>query len=98
MTSKVAASRRTSADSYATAAVRSVAGDVAPARRMTEPEASQAADLRLVIEETGEPGQFVYTIIDRRTGRIVSRRARDEVLRLREDDGYAAGALFDGTA
>jgi flagellar protein FlaG len=72
--------------------------DITPIRNATEAEAAQAADLRLVIEETGEPGQFIYMIIDRRTGRIVSRRARDEVLRLRDDESYAAGALFDGKA
>jgi hypothetical protein len=97
MTSKLAPSASTSGTILGSV-VKSVPGDIAPVLKTTEAEATQQADLRLVIEETGEPGQFVYTIIDRRTGRIVSRRARDEVLRLREDDGYAAGALFDSKA
>jgi flagellar protein FlaG len=96
MSSKVASSTRVSATAYGTAA--RIADDIAPTRRMTEAESAQGADLRLVIEEAGEPGQFIYTIIDRRTGRVVSRRARDEVLRMREDDGYAAGTLFDSKA
>jgi uncharacterized FlaG/YvyC family protein len=72
--------------------------DIAPVRKAAESEATQEADLRLVIEDGPEPGQYIYTIIDRRTGRVVSRRARDEVLRLREDQSYAAGALFDSKA
>jgi hypothetical protein len=95
MTSKVAPSSSTSATVFG--AVKG-ADNIAPVRDTTEAEAAQGADLRLVIEETDEPGQFIYMIIDRRTGRIVSRRARDEVLRLRDDDSYAAGALFDGKA
>jgi len=97
MTSKVASSTRTSSATVFGTAAR-VPDDIAPSRRTTETEPAQAADLRLVIEEGGEPGQFVYTIIDRRTGRIVSRRARDEILKMREDDGYAAGSLFDSKA
>ena len=97
MSSKVASSASTSATTIYGTAVKGV-DDIAPVRRTTESEATQEADLRLVIEEGAEPGQYIYTIIDRRTGRIVSRRARDEVLRLREDQSYAAGALFDSKA
>jgi hypothetical protein len=96
MTSKVASSASTNRTGYGSV-VRS-ADEIAPVRKTTESEASQDADLRLVIEEGAEPGQLIYTIIDRRTGRVVSRRARDEVLRLREDQSYAAGALFDSKA
>lgn len=96
MTSKVASSTATSRSAYGSV-VRG-ADEIAPVRKTTESEASQDADLRLVIEDGAEPGQLIYTIIDRRTGRIVSRRARDEVLRLREDQSYAAGALIDSKA
>jgi hypothetical protein len=54
------------------------------------------ADLRLIIEETGEAGHYVYTVVDRRTGKVISRRPRDEVLRLRGEDGYSAGTVFNG--
>ena len=56
------------------------------------------ADLRLIIEETGESGDYQYTIVDRRTGKVVSRLQRDEILRLRDQASYAAGAVFDGKA
>lgn len=97
MTSKVASTAPTSATVFGSTA-KGATDDIAPVLRTTEAEATQEADLRLVIEETGEPGQYVYMIIDRRTGRVVSRRARDEILRLREDETYSAGALFDGKA
>lgn len=96
MTSKVASSASTSRAGFSTVARR--ANEIAPLRSTTESEASQEADLRLVIEEGAEPGQLIYTIIDRRTGRVISRRARDEVLRLREDQTYTAGKLFDSKA
>jgi flagellar protein FlaG len=56
------------------------------------------ADLRLIIEEAGEPGNYVYTIVDQRTGRIVSQLPRDEVLRLRDQANYASGTVFNGKA
>jgi flagellar protein FlaG len=56
------------------------------------------ADLRLIIEEAGAPGNYVYTIVDQRTGRIVSQLPRDEVLRLRDHASYASGSLFNGKA
>ena len=56
------------------------------------------ADLRLIIEETGEPGGYQYTIVDRRSGKVISRLQRDEILRLRDQENYAAGAVFNGKA
>ena len=56
------------------------------------------ADLRLIIEEAGAPGHYVYTVIDQRTGKIVSQLPRDDVLRLKEKTNYAAGAVFNGQA
>jgi len=44
------------------------------------------ADLRLIIEEAGTPGNYVYTVVDQRTGQIVSQLPRDELLRLKEHD------------
>jgi hypothetical protein len=71
---------------------------VKPVRPVDSPEATDQPDLRLIIEESAEEGGFVYTIVDRRTGKVVSRLSRDEVLRLREKSNYAAGAVFDGKA
>ena len=51
-------------------------------------------DLRLVIEEAGVAGEFVYKTIDRRSGEVVLQLPREEVLRLREADSYEAGDLI----
>ena len=59
-------------------------------------EATDQSDLRLIIEEEGEG--VIYTIVDRRTGKVVSRLSREDLLRLRQKSGYAAGAVFDGQA
>jgi flagellar protein FlaG len=70
------------------------AGPAAP-----PPEAAPTqADMRLIIEEAGAPGEYLYTVIDRRTGEIVSRLPRQAVLKLRETADYAAGRVFDGKA
>ena len=61
-------------------------------------EAVGLPDLRLMIEEAEAAGGFVYTIVDRRTGKVVRRLSREEVLRLKETSGYAAGAVFSGKA
>jgi len=69
----------------------------APASAPADAVAAQA-DLRLIIEEAGEPGRYVYTVVNRITGEIVSQLPREEVLRLREQSDYTAGAVFSGTA
>ena len=72
--------------------------EVQPVRPLDSSEATDQPDLRLIIEESEEAGGFVYTIVDRRTGKIVRRLSREEVLRLREKSNYTAGAVFDGKA
>ena len=64
---------------------------LAPARPAEE---SSAPDLRLVIEDRGPDGGFVYKTIDRRTGEVVLQLPREEVLRLRDTAGYEAGAVI----
>lgn len=51
-------------------------------------------DLRLVIEDRGPDGGFVYKTIDRRTGEVVLQLPREEVLRMREAAGYEAGSVI----
>ena len=76
-----------------------LAPEVKPAKPVDSQEATDQPDLRLIIEESEEEaGGFVYIIVDRRTGKVVSRLSREEVLRLREKSNYAAGAVFDGKA
>lgn len=72
--------------------------EVKPVKAVDSPEATDQPDLRLIIEDSEEEGGFIYTIVDRRTGKVVSRLSRDEVLRLREKSDYAAGAVFNGKA
>jgi hypothetical protein len=79
-------------------APRSSGSRVRPVRRVDSPEQTSSADLRLIIEETGDPVQYVYTIVDRRTGKIVSQFLREEMLKRREEAGYAAGDVFDAKA
>jgi flagellar protein FlaG len=59
---------------------------------------SEAADLRLVIEEDQESGGFIYKTIDRRTGEVVLQLPRTDVLRMREDRRYSAGSVIRATA
>jgi flagellar protein FlaG len=75
-----------------------VGGEVQAVRNPAPAPAAEHSDLRLIIEESGEPGHYVYTIVDRRSGRIVSQLPRDEVLKLGERKTYSAGALFKGEA
>jgi len=58
--------------------------------------APDAADLRLVIEEGG--GSYVYKTIDRRTGEVVAQFPREEILRMREEASYEAGAVINASA
>jgi flagellar protein FlaG len=55
----------------------------------------EQADLRLVIEEDGTAGTYVYKTVDPRTGKVVAQLPREELLRLRESSGYAPGAVVD---
>jgi flagellar protein FlaG len=55
---------------------------------------SDPADVRLVIEEDQASGSYVYKTINRRTGEVILQLPRTEVLRMREETGYAAGAVI----
>ena len=64
-------------------------------------EASTAVnpeDLRLIIDEVGSTGDYLYTVKDQRTGKILSQLQREQLIRLREQPDYTAGALFNGKA
>ena len=58
--------------------------------------APDTADLRLVIEEGG--GSYVYKTIDRRTGEVVAQFPREEILKMREEIAYEAGAVISASA
>lgn len=65
------------------------------APRPPKQAAQQNADLRLIIEEDEATGTIVYKTLDRRTGEVVRQLPREEVLRLKDEPGYAPGDLSD---
>jgi flagellar protein FlaG len=74
---------------------------VAEAKRQpTAPvdDGPQPFDLRLVIEQNGDTGEYIYKTVDRRTGETLQQFPREQVLKLREEARYASGAVFDGKA
>lgn len=62
------------------------------------PQASDQADVRLVIEEDGHSGSYIYKTLDRRTGEVLGQYPREQILRLREDENYSAGTVIDARA
>jgi len=67
--------------------------------RQPSPRAEADAPLpnpehRLIIQEVGDTGTFVYTVIDRATGQVVHQTPREEVARMSERKDYAAGTLI----
>jgi len=68
-----------------------------PAPAQAAPAATSGpdpADLRLVIEDDQAAGCFVYKTIDWRTGAVVQQLPREQLLKLREADGYLAGDVI----
>jgi flagellar protein FlaG len=64
-------------------------GDRASAAKGPDP-----VEMRLVIEEDQASGSYVYKTINRATGEVVQQLPRAEVLRLREELRYKAGAVI----
>lgn len=62
------------------------------------PAVHDQADFRLIIEEDPSTGSFVYKTLDRRTGEIVNQWPREQVLRLRQEAAYRAGAIISAKA
>ena len=59
---------------------------------------AEQPDVRLVIEESDQPGSYVYKTLDRRTGEVLQQYPREELLRLREEEGYQAGTVIQTQA
>lgn len=51
-------------------------------------------DLRLIIEEDQASGSCTYKTINRRTGEVMHRYPREDLLKLGEDERYVAGGLI----
>lgn len=58
----------------------------------------QPGDLRLVIEQDDDSGEYIYKTVDRRTGETLQQFPREQILKLREEPHYASGDVFDGQA
>jgi len=61
-----------------------------------EAEAKETSDpgQRLIIQEVGDTGAIVYTVIDRASGAVVAQTSREEVAQMSQRPGYAAGTLI----
>jgi len=68
------------------------------ARPTTAQQDPDLADLRLVIEEDRATNSYVYKTVDRRTGKVVQQLPREQVLQLREQLDYEAGAVVRARA
>lgn len=88
------------------ATIRPITAAVAPAgsaagsdfnQSRASQEADRAARYRLIIEQGARKGVFIYKVLDRETGEVVRQLPREEVIRLKEEKGYAAGAVIDTT-
>jgi len=77
---------------------------LAPAIQPIEPEAPpiddgpQPGDLRLVIEQDDDSGEYIYKTVDRRTGETLQQFPREQILKLREEATYVSGYVYDGQA
>jgi flagellar protein FlaG len=68
-----------------------------PSAPATDPGTAAApatSDLRLVIEDDQKAGCFVYKTINWRTGEVVQQLPREQLIKLREADYYAAGSVI----
>jgi len=61
-------------------------------RRDAAPQESD--DLRLIIEEDQATGSIVYVTVNRRTGEVVQRYPREELLKMRDDAAYVVGGVI----
>ena len=52
-------------------------------------------DPRLVIQQILEPGAIVYAIVDRASGKVMARIAREEVAGLANHPDYSAGQVVN---
>ena len=74
---------------------------VAPIEHAPAPpvdDGPQPGDLRLVIEQDDDSGEYVYKTVDRRTGETLNQYPREQILKLRQEATYASGDVYDGQA
>lgn len=78
--------------------VRPVPSDAASTGRQPIDPAQDEADLRLVIEEGGSAGSYIYKTVNRVTGEVVAQFPREQVLQMRDDAEYATGSVVNAKA
>ena len=54
--------------------------------------------MRLVIEEDAANGSYVYKTVNRVTGQIILQLPREQLLKLHDDEAYAAGDVIRASA
>ncbi len=62
------------------------------------PDAASNANQRLMIQESGELGVFVYTILDRTTGQVINQIPFKAAVDMANHPDYAAGKVISTTA
>ncbi len=74
-------------------------GPVAAAKATRKPAAPEPqSNQRLEIQETEQVGVFVYTVIDRDTGRVLTQIPRETVAQLAQERTYSTGRVIKTTA
>jgi hypothetical protein len=66
----------------------------APATPVVQADSGQC----LAIEQDPETGGCLYTVTDRDSGEVLARWPRDQVAKMGDEAGYAAGALIKAKA
>jgi hypothetical protein len=79
-------------------ATPSAPSQAAPAAKTAAPAAPPTPDQRLLIQETGQVGVFVYTVIDRSSGTVVAQIPYKQVVDLGGQGDYALGQIISTQA
>lgn len=77
---------------------RPVTTEVTPTKQASLGDPFDQGQFRLIIEEDQASGAFVYKTLNRDTGEVVLQFPREEVLKLKEQSDYQAGAIIRTTA
>lgn len=60
-------------------------------------DAERQSRYRLVIEQGGQVGSFVYKTLDRETGEVVQQLPSEQVLKMRQSEDYGVGSVINTT-
>ena len=67
---------------------------------VVRPPTNQAdqSNFRLIIEEDKATGSFIYKTLNRETGELIAQFPQEQVLKLKQEARYIAGAIVKTTA